>query len=75
MDIREAVMSTAAIGKWVNSLAIRIPGPIAVAAKLTDGDLVEIETMDDAIILRPAVPRLTVASLFAGKTAVERRAE
>jgi hypothetical protein len=46
-----------------------------VAAKLTDGDLTEIETMNDAIIFRPAVPRLTVASLFAGKTAAEWRAE
>ncbi len=74
MYIQEVIVATATIGKWGNSLAVRIPGSVATTAKLADGDQVDIETVNDSIVVRPVVPRVTAASLFAGKSAAEWRA-
>jgi len=49
-------MSQATVGKWGNNLAIRVPLEIARASGLSDGERVEIETVDgDIIIRRPTV--------------------
>jgi len=48
-------MSHAIVGKWGNNLAIRVPFEIARASGLSDGERVEIETVDgDILIRRPA---------------------
>jgi antitoxin MazE len=48
-------MSQAIVGKWGNNLAIRVPFEIARASGLSDGERVEIETLDgDILIRRPA---------------------
>ncbi len=48
-------MSQAIVGKWGNNLAIRVPLEIARASGLSDGERVEIETLDgDLLIRRPA---------------------
>ena len=48
-------MSQATVGKWGNNLAIRVPLEIARASGLSDGERVEIETLDgDILIRRPA---------------------
>ena len=48
-------MSQATVGKWGNNLAIRVPSEIASASGLSDGEKVEIETLDgDILIRRPA---------------------
>jgi antitoxin MazE len=48
-------MSQATVGKWGNNLAIRVPFEIARASGLSDGEQVEIETLDgDILIRRPA---------------------
>ena len=48
-------MSQATVGKWGNNLAIRVPLEIARASGLSDGERVEIETVDgDILIRRPA---------------------
>jgi antitoxin MazE len=67
-------MSSATIGKWGNSLAVRIPGDVAAAARLAEGDTVEIEARDDAVIVRHAAPRFSAAELFKGRSAAEWRA-
>ena len=44
-------MSIVTVGRWGNSLAIRIPGDIAACAGLRDGEPVEVEaatTEDEA---------------------------
>ena len=45
-------MSQATVGKWGNNLAIRVPLEIARASGLSDGELVEIETLDGDILIR-----------------------
>jgi len=61
-------MSQAIVGKWGKSLAVRIPGEVANAAGVNDGERVEIEARDGDIIIRRAAPRLTLEELFRGKS-------
>jgi antitoxin component of MazEF toxin-antitoxin module len=51
-----------------------VPGEIVRAAGLHDGERVEIETHDGAIVIRPAEPNLALEDLFRGKTPEEWRA-
>ena len=52
-------MSQATIGKWGNNLAVRVPHEVARASGLSDGERVEIETLDgDILIRRPAARAL-----------------
>jgi antitoxin MazE len=67
-------MMQVTIGKWGKNLAVRLPGEIVKASGLRDGERVEIETQDGAIIIRRAVPQFTLEELFAGKSAEEWRA-
>jgi antitoxin MazE len=67
-------VSTATLGKWGNSLAVRIPGDVAAAARLAEGDAVEIEARADVVIIRPAAPRFSAAELFKGRSTAEWRA-
>ncbi len=62
-------MAQVKVGKWGRNLAVRLPGQIAKAAGLTDGEHVEIETRDRDIVIRRPVPRFTVTELFKGKPA------
>ena len=57
------------VGRWGSNLAVRLPGQIAKAAGLTDGEHVEIETRDGDIVIRRPVPRFTLDELFKGKSA------
>ena len=61
-------MSQAIVGKWGKSLAVRIPGEVAAAAGVNDGERVEIEARDGDIIIRRAAPRVTLQELFCGKS-------
>ena len=47
-------MAGAQIVKWGNSLAVRIPKPLAEVAGLTEGDRVLMEAVDGQIALRRA---------------------
>ena len=67
-------MTQVTVGRWGKNLAIRIPGEIAKAAGLGDGERVEIETHDREIVIRRAVPHLTLEGLFGGKSPEEWRA-
>ena len=67
-------MSRAIVGRWGKSLAVRIPGAVASAAGLTEGERVEIETHDPDIVIRGAPPRFTLEELFRGKSLEEWRA-
>jgi antitoxin MazE len=57
------------VGRWGKNLAVRLPGQIAKAAGLTDGEHVEFETRDGDIVIRRPVPRFTLDELFKGKSA------
>ena len=62
--------------KWGNSLAVRIPKPIAAQAKLKEGDSIEIEAAPDGRIeLRRATRIPTLAQLVSQITPENRYAE
>ena len=61
-------MSEVTVGKWGKNLAIRFPGRIAKAARLSDGERVEIDTLDGDIVIRRAVPHFTLEELFRGNS-------
>jgi antitoxin MazE len=63
--IQEEFMPQAQIVKWGNSLAVRIPKPIAEQAGLSEGDRIHIEAADGQIELRPADHIPTLQELVA----------
>lgn len=62
------------VGKWGNNLAVRLPGEIVEAARLHDGERVDIEELDGAIVIRRTEPRIALEDLFRGRTPAEWRA-
>ena len=58
------------ISKWGNSLAIRIPKDVALAAGLAEGDAVEVSALADGLNIRrsKARPRYDLEQLMAGVT-------
>jgi antitoxin component of MazEF toxin-antitoxin module len=63
------------VGKWGNNLAVRLPGEIVEATHLHDGERVEVEAQDGAVVIRRAEPRVVLADLFRGRTPAEWRTE
>ena len=61
--------------KWGNSLAVRIPKPVAEVAKLKEGDSLEIEAAEGRVELRRASRRPTLARLVSQITPENRYAE
>ena len=61
--------------KWGNSLAVRIPKPVAEEAKLKEGDALEIEAVEGRVELRRASKVPTLASLVAQITRENRYPE
>ncbi|HEX4262362.1 MAG TPA: AbrB/MazE/SpoVT family DNA-binding domain-containing protein, partial [Acetobacteraceae bacterium] len=61
-------MTQATVGKWGNNLAVRLPSEIVRAARLHDGERVEIEAREGAVIIRRAEPRIVLEELFRGQS-------
>jgi antitoxin MazE len=61
--------------KWGNSLAVRIPKPMAEEARLKEGDLLEIEAEEGHIDLRKATKVPSLAKLVAEITPENRYQE
>lgn len=57
------------IARWGNSLAVRLPRPVADQMSITEGTPVELEVEDGRLIIRPAAPRYALDELLAGITA------
>lgn len=57
------------VGRWGKNLAIRVPGEIARAAGLRDGERVEIEAHDAEIVIRRTTPPISLDEMFRGKSA------
>src|SRR6266852_4285785 len=70
----EQTVSEVTVGKWGKNLAVRIPREIAKAARLSDGERVEIDTHEGDIVIRRAAPHFTLDELFRGKSPKEWRA-
>ena len=59
----------ASVQKWGNSLALRIPKPLADQAHITQGSLVEIKLIDNGLRIEPVVPEAyTLDALLEGVT-------
>ena len=57
------------VKKWGNSLALRIPKPLAVEVGLEDSSPIEISLMDGRLVITPVVePELSLATLLAQVT-------
>jgi antitoxin MazE len=54
----------AAIAKWGNSLALRLPRNLAADAHLHEGTRVELRLEGEALIVRPARPRYRLQDLL-----------
>ncbi len=66
----------ARLRKWGNSLAVRIPRPVAEAAKLRQGDRLEFKVIGPgAVHIRTAKARPTLAQLIRGITLENRHEE
>ncbi len=66
----------AQLKKWGNSLAVRIPKPVAEAAKLRQGDRLEVKvTGPGAVQIRTAKAKPTLAQLIRGITPQNRHEE
>ena len=66
-------MSTAIVGRWGRSLAIRLPAEIVGKLSLTDGASVEMEQRDGELVIRKAARPPTLKDLFHGKSPEEWR--
>ena len=64
-------MTFVTVGRWGKNLAVRFPGDVAKAARLTEGERVEIEARDGEIVLRRVVPQPSLEELFRGRTPAE----
>ena len=62
------------IGKWGNSLAVRIPGAYAKDLGLKEGMVLEISVRADSLLLRPR-KRYSLDRLVSGITRQNRHAE
>ena len=57
------------VQKWGNSLALRIPKPLADQAHLTQGSVVEIKMVDNVLWIEPVAPEAyTLDALLEGVT-------
>jgi antitoxin MazE len=72
---RRASMVQVTVGKWGDSLAVRLPGEVVQAAGLHDGERVDIEAQDGDIVIRPVEMGVVLEDLFRGKAPEEWRAE
>ncbi len=61
-------MPEVTVGRWGKNLAVRFPGEVAKAARLSEGDRVEIVALDGDIVIRRAAPHFTLEELFKGKS-------
>ena len=52
------------VGKWGNSLAVRIPGPYAKDLELEEGATVEMTRVKDGLLLQPVKSEYTLAELL-----------
>ena len=68
--------NTANVARWGNSLAIRIPKPIAREAGLTEGDEIILGlTKERHLLLQPARPKYSLTELVSQITPRNRHSE
>lgn len=63
------------VDRWGDTLALRLPGEIVQAARLRDGERLEIEAHDGDILIRRQAPGAALNELFRGRSPAEWRAD
>jgi antitoxin MazE len=63
------------VGKWGNSLAVRLPGAYAKDLGLTEGTQLEVSIIEGALVLRPRKHRYSLDELVAQITPENRHDE
>jgi len=63
-ETRKTIMNTQ-VGKWGNSLAVRIPGTYAKELHLEEGMELEVTRVDGGLLLRPRKHAYTLDELLA----------
>jgi antitoxin MazE len=63
------------VSKWGNSLALRIPAPLAESAGIADGSEVELHVSAGRLIVEPVRPEYDLKKLVAGITPKNRHRE
>ena len=66
---------TTQVAKWGNSLALRLPKSVAVEARVSEGDDVEVTVKDGTIVISPARRRYRIEELVKGITVKNRHPE
>ncbi len=61
--------------KWGNSLAVRIPKPLADEMKVAENTSIELTMKDGALEIKPAAARYSLAELLSGVTSANTHEE
>lgn len=56
------------VSKWGNSLALRLPKPIAEALNVSEGEAVDLRVEEDRLIITPVGPVYSLDELLSGVT-------
>jgi len=67
--------TTTQVGKWGNSLGLRLPKSVALEAQVDEGDTVDVSVKDGAIVIRPSRPTYSLDQLVAKITTRNRHNE
>jgi antitoxin MazE len=67
--------ATTQIGRWGNSLGLRLPKSVAREARLGEGDTVDLSVDNGVILIRPSRPRYALDALVGRITARNRHGE
>ena len=67
--------TTTRVTRWGNSLGVRLPQWLAREARVGEGDAVEVSIERQAILIRPARPRYSLAGLTKRITPANRHGE
>lgn len=64
-----------AVGKWGNSLALRLPRELTAEMNLREGSPVELTIQNDAIVITPTRPRYKLSELLANLKTTQQHVE
>jgi len=70
LNIQGAILILIKVQKWGNSLAVRIPKPIALNAELKNNSIVDVSLINGQIIIKPVfAPVWSLEQLLSGVNA------
>ena len=52
------------VQKWGNSLALRLPKPVALDARLEEGSVIDLRVVEGKLVAEPVGPNYTLADLL-----------